>query len=838
MGGVRTVSSLDVDGHGERVICRERRGTGPHRTAHGIFPLALQERETSGERERGGLLGSRGRLQCTRLPLAVSPRITMTTLSTATTSRRPCLRGLADCTGARRRSNCNGYASRTALRTRTTFASPPSAAREKEERRCLRLRGGSQLSGLIRGAGADFRSRMPPAPRPGGRARRLAIAPPRTSLDKEKSRERRREEEEEKKKKDASHARLPDSRDLGHPRRGRGRRPRRSSSASLGSWTLRAWILRLDLAGLPITTSLLPPPPSALPPSLVLLSSECSRPPASCISIIFGHLFAMGARWLVNAVLLALPVGTTLGVLLGVDLHRHSTGQAPLFNDDTGSGVGGGGGSISDNGVTTSQYCQKQVGASPGSKGVQYILNTNQWGWEEGTPGAMCMNVTAFNNGTYATNTSAPDFTVTWQYPPGPETQPVHAFPNVQVAGSVLPKSLQNLQSINFELQWTYGLGNEPAATTDVAGLAASSVNTNVAIDMFLDRDAAQSTNSSLADYEVMVWLATFGEAAQPIGLQTGIVSTKVINGTTFNLYTGKNGIGQNVLTWEAAEMTENFVGDIAPLLLELNSIPAANFSTDGLTLGHLGVGSEAFSAARNITWAVEAGGMTRSPGRAWRGSASRGAWLGLATAREVESLAGLLGGQHADPAAYGQASRTDRAAVLFFGSVMGILSRLGIALWDKSPPRAAEIAAQMSWEKQATTLVAFFYIFFFWGVNLHASSKALQAQRLYQACEYTAQMRQAKRSRDMTHSSISAGPPPQERSESAKRRCKAKVMLGRGPRCPRTHASPKSRFQARSSPSPADGLPASERGGGGWWVRGEDGGWRAEGGGQRAVGA
>ncbi|KAK6580094.1 hypothetical protein PZA11_007116 [Diplocarpon coronariae] len=321
----------------------------------------------------------------------------------------------------------------------------------------------------------------------------------------------------------------------------------------------------------------------------------------------------MGARWLVNAVLLALPVGTTLGVLLGVDLHRHSTGQAPLFNDDTGSGVGGGGGSISDNGVTTSQYCQKQVGASPGSKGVQYICKHARPEPPRAAPRARqrcrplvgALPVTAFNNGTYATNTSAPDFTVTWQYPPGPETQPVHAFPNVQVAGSVLPKSLQNLQSINFELQWTYGLGNEPAATTDVAGLAASSVNTNVAIDMFLDRDAAQSTNSSLADYEVMVWLATFGEAAQPIGLQTGIVSTKVINGTTFNLYTGKNGIGQNVLTWEAAEMTENFVGDIAPLLLELNSIPAANFSTDGLTLGHLGVGSEAFSAARNITFSM-----------------------------------------------------------------------------------------------------------------------------------------------------------------------------------------------------------------------------------------
>ncbi|PBP22930.1 glycoside hydrolase family 12 protein [Diplocarpon rosae] len=371
----------------------------------------------------------------------------------------------------------------------------------------------------------------------------------------------------------------------------------------------------------------------------------------------------MGARWLVNAVLLALPVGTTIGVLLGLDSHRQSTGQAPLFDGEDGRGNGAGGGSSSDNRVTNSQYCQKQVGISPASTGVQYIckhtrldrragsrilprctlgwgmecalsdrwltlheVNPNQWGWTEGTPGAMCMNVssrglsrslpeqdmadannqvTTFHNGTYATQSSAPSFSVTWQYPPASEVQPVHAFPNIQLDGKALPMSLQNLQNINLELRWTYGVGNEPVATTDVAGLATNLANTNVAIDMFLDRDERKSKNSSAATFEVMVWFASFGTAAQPIGLESGVVSTHILNGTTFNLYIGQNNIGQNVLTWEAAVMTEDFVGDIAPLLTELASIPQANFSTQSLTLGHLGVGSEAFSASHNITFSM-----------------------------------------------------------------------------------------------------------------------------------------------------------------------------------------------------------------------------------------
>jgi len=234
---------------------------------------------------------------------------------------------------------------------------------------------------------------------------------------------------------------------------------------------------------------------------------------------------------------------------------------------------------------------------------VQYTLNPNQWGWTEGEPGSMCMNITTFHNNTYPTITTAPQFFVTWQYPPGPETQPVHAFPNAQIDGGVLPIELQSVQHINLETQWTYGVGNEVAASTNVEELTQNLVNANVAVDMFLDSDKSNSQNSSKAAYEVMVWFAAFGAAAQPIGLQGGVVTTQILNSTTFNLYTGKNGLEQNVLTWVASETTEVFSGDIAPLLTGLSAISGADFPAASLFLGHLSIGSEAFSANVNVTF-------------------------------------------------------------------------------------------------------------------------------------------------------------------------------------------------------------------------------------------
>merc|ERR1711939_287692 len=297
-------------------------------------------------------------------------------------------------------------------------------------------------------------------------------------------------------------------------------------------------------------------------------------------------------RWLVNAGLLILPVGTTIGVLIGVDSHRAATGQEPIFNTPTGgTGTGSGGtGNKGDDRVTSQLFCQKQVGYTAPSSGIQYTLNPNQWGYTEGDPGAMCMNVTSFNNGTYST----PEFSVTWAYPPGPASQPVHAFPNVQVLTD-MPHLLSTI--------WTYGVGDTPAATTSESELLANAVNTNVAIDMFLDADKTAAENSSLANYEVMIWFAKFGTAAQAIGQEDGVVTTESINGTTFQLYTGQNSLLQNVLTWVSSATTETFYGDIRPLLTKLDTITQANFSSTGLWIGHLGMGTEAFSATKNVTF-------------------------------------------------------------------------------------------------------------------------------------------------------------------------------------------------------------------------------------------
>ena len=65
----------------------------------------------------------------------------------------------------------------------------------------------------------------------------------------------------------------------------------------------------------------------------------------------------MGFLWLLNFVLIAFPIGATVGALLGLQTHRIATGQAPLFVD---------------NGIKSKSYCQKTLGISPPSKADHY----------------------------------------------------------------------------------------------------------------------------------------------------------------------------------------------------------------------------------------------------------------------------------------------------------------------------------------------------------------------------------------------------------------------------------------------------------------------------------
>lgn len=87
----------------------------------------------------------------------------------------------------------------------------------------------------------------------------------------------------------------------------------------------------------------------------------------------------MALKLLLNAGLIAIPIGGSLGALFGIDAHRSATGQQPLFTGDSGSGGAGspdiGTGSnqtTSHNGVTTAIYCQDSYGIQVPSNGQQF----------------------------------------------------------------------------------------------------------------------------------------------------------------------------------------------------------------------------------------------------------------------------------------------------------------------------------------------------------------------------------------------------------------------------------------------------------------------------------
>lgn len=196
---------------------------------------------------------------------------------------------------------------------------------------------------------------------------------------------------------------------------------------------------------------------------------------------------------------------------------------------------------------------------------------------------------------------------MTWQYPQGPETQPVHAFPNIKLdgEGKLFPIQISSIGSIPVDVEWTYGIGSTAANSTDVTSMAAALVNTNVAIDMFLDADMNSAQSSTQSKYEIMVWLCTIGPATQPIGLDEGAKATQVINGTTFSLYSGQNSLGQWVLTWSASQPVEKFIGDIAPLITTIGSLNLPDFPSSDNYLGYMGLGSEALWTPQEVTFDV-----------------------------------------------------------------------------------------------------------------------------------------------------------------------------------------------------------------------------------------
>ncbi|KAL1893021.1 hypothetical protein Sste5346_006702 [Sporothrix stenoceras] len=412
-----------------------------------------------------------------------------------------------------------------------------------------------------------------------------------------------------------------------------------------------------------------------------------------------------------NVGLVAVPIGGAVGTLAGIDYYRRQHGLAPLWSggdDDGGGGSGGygggsgssggsGGGNSSGNytgwdgdkpnattvvgGITISEYCQQYNSILVNTTtGQNYTLNPNAWGWTESDGGGLCLNVTTYNNETYATNTTAPAWSATWQYDEGSADQPVHAYPNIIIDGDVLPVKLGKVGMMRLDVQWAYvdagvavvgtiptstktsstkattataktaatttGTGTvtttlattattptaaasavessssssaEAAAplstigTTKAATVAARSVNdvtfsANVAVDMFFDADSDLAGLTANATYEIMVWLAQFGEYTDPIGYAEGIVASQVVADVNFTLYAGTNDKEQHVLTWIAEDAAPKFNGSLLPLITGLATANASltKYPTSTDYLGYFAFGSEAYYSADEVTFDVE----------------------------------------------------------------------------------------------------------------------------------------------------------------------------------------------------------------------------------------
>jgi len=167
---------------------------------------------------------------------------------------------------------------------------------------------------------------------------------------------------------------------------------------------------------------------------------------------------------------------------------------------------------------------------------------------------------------------------------------------------TTIPILLSNVSSLNLDVAWSYSVGNKPSNSTDSDAIEAAGMNANVCVDMFLASDKDKSISTTESQYEVMVWVGRYGPATQPIGIVQGSKDAFIINGTRFDLYSGTNGINQQVHTWVADKNATRFNGNIAPLITRLsaNGGPKA---TDHL--GYVAFGSEALYSPQNMTFYV-----------------------------------------------------------------------------------------------------------------------------------------------------------------------------------------------------------------------------------------
>ncbi|KAL2158672.1 hypothetical protein VTH06DRAFT_4154 [Thermothelomyces fergusii] len=143
--------------------------------------------------------------------------------------------------------------------------------------------------------------------------------------------------------------------------------------------------------------------------------------------------------------------------------------------------------------------------------GYGYEVNNNNWGRNSASGGWQCTWVDSSSYGGVAWHT-------TWNWQGGENSVKSFANCGLQVPKGRTIASINNLQT---SISWSYSNTN---------------IRANVAYDLFTAADPNHATSSG--DYELMIWLARYGNV-YPIGSSQGWVN---VAGQDWELWVGWNG--------------------------------------------------------------------------------------------------------------------------------------------------------------------------------------------------------------------------------------------------------------------------------------------------------
>ncbi|KAK4187515.1 glycoside hydrolase family 12 protein [Podospora australis] len=148
-----------------------------------------------------------------------------------------------------------------------------------------------------------------------------------------------------------------------------------------------------------------------------------------------------------------------------------------------------------------------------GSPSSNYEGNNNLWGLSSATSGSQCTYLTSYSS-------SGLQWHTTWTWAGSPNKVKNVAYSGVRqdVANR---KTVASIKSMKASVSWQY--------------TGAEKAKANVAFDIFTAADRGHANTNG--DYEVMIWLARFGNPT-PIGTLTRTVS---VGGFSWNLYIGMN---------------------------------------------------------------------------------------------------------------------------------------------------------------------------------------------------------------------------------------------------------------------------------------------------------